>query len=515
MSVQKAWLEQAVVFALVVLSSSAASAAELDLQVKNEKHQLIWCRVEVRGQDGKMYQGQGTIPSGVTKARGGLPWYTGSFLMNGASKVDLPAGQYNVVVEHGLEYEHFEQQVNVTDAVPVDLSVELKPWIRMERHGWWSADMHVHQPPQDAVAVGAAEDLNLVVLTDRNKSQFFNKNWPSEGLKQEAADRWVSQKNVEDERRGGSWIIDGLTERFPLDKENGWNPPGLQYVHAALQQRLPGEALPWFDIDMPIWWEVPVMVALQTPDSIDIINNQFMQYGIDRGEYWGKPIDRATYPGAQGFVDYTLDLYYRYLNLGFRIAPSAGTGTGVMPSPAGYNRIYAHIDGPFTLAKWYAAVRRGDSFVTNGPILFFHAKRHGARLEAEINAMAREPIARVEIVANGMLIESWKPTGEAKRFHARVNLEDKGYTWIAARCFLATPYTVRLAHSTPIYLVGSWNSAEDARYFQDWIDELIAHIKSETDKRLLTHDQEDALIAMYTRAKEVYEQKSIDHASAH
>ena len=72
---------------------------------------------------------------------------------------------------------------------------------------------------------------------------------------------------------------------------------------------------------MPIWWEVPVMVALQTPDSMDIINNQFMQYGIDDGEYWGKPIDRVAYPeGNKGFVDYTLDLYYRYLNLGFHIA---------------------------------------------------------------------------------------------------------------------------------------------------------------------------------------------------
>jgi hypothetical protein len=103
MSVWKRWLAEVLAIALVVLSSSAASAAELDLQVKNEKRQLIWCRVEVRGQDKKMYQGQGAIPSEVNKARGGLPWYTGSFLMDGTSKVDLPAGNYTVVVEHGLE----------------------------------------------------------------------------------------------------------------------------------------------------------------------------------------------------------------------------------------------------------------------------------------------------------------------------------------------------------------------------------------------------------------------------
>ena len=413
----------------------------------------------------------------------------------------LPAGNYTVVVEHGLEYAHFERQVTVSDTVATHLQVQMKPWVRMEGKGWWSADMHVHRTPQQALAVAAAEDLNLVVLTNRNKQPFFAQEWPAKELEQAAPDRWVSLRNVEDERRGGAWILSGVKERFPLGKENGWYPPGLQYVHAALEQRLPGEFLPWFDIDMPIWWEAPVMVALGQPDSIDIINNQFMQYGIDTGAYWGKPIDRTTYPGAEGFVDYTLSLYYRYLNLGFHIAPSAGTGTGVMPSPAGYDRIYAHIDGPFSLAKWYAAVHRGDSFVTNGPILFFRAEQHGSRLRADVRAMAREPIARVELVANGKVIQSWKPAGNTKRFHASVELDDSGYSWIAARCFLSTPYTVRMAHSAPTYLDGKWDSKADARYFVEWIDELMAHIKTEEAKNALTNDQADALTAMYTRAE--------------
>ena len=211
---------------------------------------------------------------------------------------------------------------------------------------------------------------------------------------------------------------------------------------------------------MPIWWEVPVMVALQTPDSMDIINNQFMQYGIDDGEYWGKPIDRVAYPeGNKGFVDYTLDLYYRYLNLGFHIAPSAGTGSPVMPNPAGYNRTYAHIERPFTLTGWYEAVRRGDSFVTNGPVLFFHSRRHGSRVTVDVTARAREPIDRVEIVANGKVIQSWKPGKGAKCFRGFASLPIGNHSWMAARCFLTTDYAVRLAHSSPVYLDGKWDCA--------------------------------------------------------
>ncbi len=487
--------------------SLALHAAELRLQVKDEKNRPIWCRVEIRGADGKMYQASAAQLSGETKARGGLPWYLGSFLMNGKSVVELPAGTYTVVVEHGLEYEHFEQQVPVSEDAPKELEVQLQPWVWMEKKGWWSADMHVHRTPQQASAVAEAEDLNLVVLTDRNKHELFDKLWPSMTLQQTARDRWISEKNVEDERRGGSWIVDGLKDRLTLQDENGWYPPGFDYVRTTLAQRQSGDSLPWFDIDMPIWWEVPVMVALQTPDSIDIINNQFMQYGIDAGEYWGRPIDRVAYPGATGFVNYTLDLYYRYLNLGFKIAPSAGTGTGVMPSPAGYNRIYAHIDGPFSLEKWYAAVRSGQSFVTNGPILFFHAARRGARIHVDVSSKAREPIARVEIVANGKVIQTWTPGARATHFHVQANLDDGGYTWIAARCFLNTSYTVRLAHSSPIYLGGHWDARADAKYFLDWIDQLTAHIHEQVEEHVLTQEQADRLIAIYAQARAVYERR--------
>ena len=511
MSVWQRWLRCITAIALAVSSGSAATAAELDLQVRNEKHQLIWCRVEVRGLDGKMYRGEGSLPSGETKARGGLPWYLGSFLMNGKSRIELPAGTYTLIVEHGLEYDRFEQQIKVSGAAPKLLAIELRPWIRMEKRGWWSADMHVHRTPAEASAVIQAEDLNLLSLTNRNKREFFETDWPSKELTEASPDQWISERNVEDERRGGSWILHGLHDPLTLERESGWYPPGFEYVQEAIKQRRPGDCLPWFDVDMPIWWEVPVMVALETPDSIDIVNNQFMQYGIDTGAYWGKPIDRTAYPGAMGFVDYTLELYYRYLNLGYKIAPSAGTGTGVMPSPAGYDRIYAHIDGPFSLEKWYAAVRRGDSFVTNGPILFFHAKHRGSRIQVDVSALSRESIAKVEIIANGKVIQAWTPAPGTKQFHARAGLRDRGYTWIAARCFLTTAYTVRLAHSSPIYLGGHWDATGDAKYFEEWIDQLILHVRSEVDRGALTGDQADKLTGIYSQAKQIYERMTDGH----
>lgn len=63
---------------------------------------------------------------------------------------------------------------------------------------------------------------------------------------------------------------------------------------------------------------------------------------------------------------WTLEIYYHALNSGLRISPSAGSASGVLPNPVGYNRAYVHIDGDFTYEKWRDGLLAGRSFVSNG-----------------------------------------------------------------------------------------------------------------------------------------------------
>jgi hypothetical protein len=464
----------------------------------------VWTRLEVRDQTGKMFQSPGSIHENMTKARGGKPYYLGSFIVNGSADLDVSAGSYTVVAEHGLEYERLEREVSVTAAMPVRLRLQLHPWVRMRAEGWWSGDMHVHRPAEEAAGIAQAEDLNFMVLVNRGKQDLFRADhWPQRPVTQLADGYWVALRNAEDERRGGSWILNGLKAPLTLGREGSWFPPGLNYVREARLQRAPGEVLPWFDIDMPFWWEVPVMVALAPPDSVDILHNQFMQYGIDQSEYWGRPRDRQEFPGGVGFVNYCMGLYYRYLNLGYRVAPSAGTGTGVMPSPAGYDRLYAQVDGAFSVNKWYAAILAGRSFVTNGPMLFTTAKAGASLTAIEASAEAREPIDRIELVANGRIVDTDVAPGDAKKITAHFTIDPRKYSWCAVRCFLKTPDNVRMAHSTPIYLAGKWDAHEDAAYFVQWIDELIRQTLDDKT-RFETDAQRDEALANYREAREVY-----------
>jgi hypothetical protein len=491
-----------------LLVSELTFAAALHVEVEDEHGTPVWTRLEVRDRAGQEFQSPGGFREHMTKARGGKSFYLGSFIVRGVADLDVPAGSYTVIAEHGLEYERIEREISVSNGASANLRIRLQPWIRMRANGWWSGDMHVHRTAEDAAGVAQAEDLNFTVLVNRDKSDFFDTvRWPAQSTAEVADGYWLSLRNVEDERRGGSWILDGLRSPLARQPESGWFPSGLIYIREALAQRGPRDVLPWFDIDMPFWWEVPAMVALQPPDSIDILHNQFMQYGIDQSEYWGRKRDRSRFPGPAGFVDYSMGLYYRYLNLGYRIAPSAGTGTGVMPNPAGYDRLYAHFDGPFTMEKWYTAIRDGRCFVTNGPMLFVTSRITATHTDIVAAAEARESIARMELVANGRIVASSAAPAGAKKMTARFSIDPRKYCWCAVRCLLQTPDNIRLAHSTPIYLPGKYAAREDAAYFVSWLDELIQQTLQDK-ARFPNLTQRDTVLATYRNARKIYAKKA-------
>jgi len=482
------------------------SEPELRIRVTDEKGRPIAARLEVRGPGGTMYRPAGAFHEKMTKARGGELYYLGSFVTDGTASIYVPVGKYLLVAEHGLEYERVERAVEVPSGGPVKVSIRLRPWVRMREKGWWSGDVHVHHTPEEAKLLVRAENLNLAVLTTRGARM----DWDSstrDGVIAVPPHHWILTRNYEDERRGGAWILDGLQRPLDLRNLGAWFLPGISVVRQARAQRPPGGIFPWFDIDMPIWWEVPVMMALEPADSLNVIHNQFMQYGIDTSEYWGRPYDRREFGGRIGFVAYSLGLYDRYLNLGFRLAPTAGTGSGVMPSPTGYNRVYAQVKEPFTVEKWFSAIRDGRSFVTNGPVLFFKATREGGRVKTRVEALAREPIDRIEIVANGRVLKRFAPTTGSKTFKGVFSFNERGFSWALARCFLKPGVTIRLAQSSPVYLHGKWDARSDAEYFVAWMDDLInLHIMGVT--KITEPAQREELLTLYRRARAVYASKA-------
>ena len=66
------------------------------------------------------------------------------------------------------------------------------------------------------------------------------------------------------------------------------------------------------------------------------------------------------------------DFYYRLLNAGFRMAATGGTDNFSdvsLDPPPGSDRTFAHLSGPLNHQNWIAAVKRGRTFFSTGPLL--------------------------------------------------------------------------------------------------------------------------------------------------
>jgi TolB protein len=185
----------------------------------------------------------------------------------------------------------------------------------------------------------------------------------------------------------------------------------------------------------------------------------------------------------------TSEAWYRLLNLGLPIAPSAGSDTMqnlYRTMPIGSTRVYAKPDGAMNLKNYLQAVKKGRSFVTNGPMIKFSVdgKEPGdfvpanGQVEWKIEAVSAIPVEKAEIIVNGKVV--WTGTGfEGKQaFSGKIAAPAGG--WIAARVYggeTRPPFadSYPFAHSAPIWFgkVGSFDTASakaSARDLLRWMD---------------------------------------------
>jgi hypothetical protein len=254
-------------------------------------------------------------------------------------------------------------------------------------------------------------------------------------------------------------------------------------VYAAEARRRPGV---WIDAEKPFWWDVPVWLAAGQVDSIGIANNHMHRRGVSDAEAWGKARDLKAYPPPRGNGRWSQDIYYHVLNCGLRIPPTAGSASGVLPNPVGYNRLYAKVEGEFTYDKWWDALRAGRVFVTNGPLLRVTAGGHdpghvftapaGQDVEVELTARltTRDTVRALEVVRDGRVVatvpyDEWAKSGSL----GRVRFRESG--WFLVRAVADTPDTYRFASTAPFYVeVGDQKrriSRSSVEFFLNWVRE--------------------------------------------
>jgi hypothetical protein len=409
-----------------------------------------------------------------------LPFWHDHFVCGGEAQLDLPAGDYTINVERGPEFSVHEGMFSVKSSDATHLTIALERLVDLAADGWWSGDLHVHRPPADAELLMSAEDLHVAeFITWWNKQNLWSSGLPKDPLRQFDGNRFCHVLAGEDEREGGALLYFNLKQPLEITTATRFFPCSL--VYAAEARKQPGA---WIDIEKPFWWDFPLWLASGLCDSVGLANNHMQRSGMLDNEAWGKPRDRERFPSPRGNGLWTQEIYYRALDCGLRLPPSAGSASGVLPNPVGYDRIYVHAEPELTYEKWFEGLRFGRVFVSNGPLIRCRANgkwpgdiftaAEGQPLEIEIDAIVdgRDPVPALEIVRDGHVVRSIPPGANGQRTAlGKISFTSSG--WFLVRAISSEPNTFRFASTGPFFAEVGANkrriSKAAAQFFLDWV----------------------------------------------
>jgi hypothetical protein len=413
------------------------------------------------------------------------------FVLPGSIDLNLPAGEYQFEIERGLEYArrrgHFLVERTTGDAKQVDM----QRVVDMKSEGWWSGDLHIHRPLEDMALLMQAEDLHVapVITWWNNQNLWEDQELPEQPVKYVGSDRFYELLAGEDERAGGALLYFKVREPLPIAGAEPEYPSSAQFLLQAVDSP---DSDVHVDIEKPFWWDMPMWIASRRVHSIGLAHNHMWRDGVLADEAWGKPRDPVRYPPPHGNGRWSTDIYYRLLEAGIRIPPSAGSASGVLPNPVGYNRVYVHIEGEFTREAWWQGLRAGRVVVTNGPLLrpLVHGKRPGHEftgaegetlvLEPQLQLATRDPISYLEIVKNGDVVHQVRLDEYRERQGRLPEVRFDNSGWMLIRAITDNADTYRFASSGPYYVrIGEAPriSRQAAEFFLDWVRERIERIE--------------------------------------
>jgi hypothetical protein len=417
------------------------------------------------------------------------------FVFDGKIKLELRPGAYTFEVERGPEYKvrtgHFMIERGAEDTH----TVEMERFVDMKSKGWWAGELHVHRAVEHIELLMRAEDLHVApVITWWNQRNLWEeREIPETLLVRFDESRFYHLMAGEDEREGGALMYYNLSKPLPIQDAEREYPSPVLFLKMARK-----DPPVHIDIEKPFWWDMPVWVATGQVDSIGLANNHMCRSEVLGTEAWGKPRDTKFYPGNLGNGRWTQDIYYHLLNCGLQIPPSAGSASGVLPNPVGYNRVYVHCGSDLTYEKWFAGLRAGQVVVTNGPMMrplvngelpghvFTAAGGEKVELQATLNLSLRDKVEYLELVKNGNVVQEVRLSDYAKAGGRLPKIEFAESGWMLIRAVTNNADTFRFASTGPYYVqIGQQPriSRKSAQFFNDWVLERAKRVKLDDPKQ--------------------------------
>ncbi len=489
----------------------------------SSKGSLTPARMYLTGSDGKAYGPADAFLRIAPRATKEDFFHT-----TGRFVVDVPEGAVMIEAVKGFEYKPVSKNVTASSGKVTLVEMSMDRLTDLSALGWYSGSDHVHMnyggnmrnTPENMLFMAQAEDLDVVGEKIANKDnrildhQYFT--GTPHALSSE--DRIL---RFDEEYRPpfyGHINFLNLTKHLISPFTTGYEGTAIERLYpsntdmfrlASEQGAIGGYVHPWS----------------ADPET------------TGRGVARGFPVDLAL--GTIAYLEvltsaehytHTSQVWHRALNCGFRLTASAGEDS-ITDSPAmpilGADRLYAYLGPELRWDGWVDAIRRGQTFVTNGPLLQFEVNGEipGAEIRlpaaggtVEVNGRLQSivPVKSLEVIFNGRVIESLPldSGGTTAQFRKRISIPKSGWlTLKAAGTSVRRPVddAYPVAETSPVYVYCGEQpirSREDAEYFIRGIDDITKQANEHTGWR--SERERAHVLAQFAEARRIFEQRATE-----
>ena len=438
--------------------------------------------------------------------------------------LDVPPGAVTIEAARGIEFEPVTQKVVARAGAVTAVDIEMKRVANMNALGWWSGSDHVHMnyagnlhdTPENLMMMARAEDLDVVGGKVANKDHRIFDHQHFTG-KPDALSNSRHLLKFDQEYRPpfyGHLNCINLTQHLLSPFTTGYEGSAIESLYpsntdmfrlARNEGASCGYVHPWSQNPEKAGYSVargfPVDLALGTFDYLEVHT-------------------------SAGHFTNTAEVWHRALNCGFRVTASAGEDSilSLHATPIiGSSRLYAYLGGKLEWPRWVDAVKRGRTFVTNGPLLKLEVDGRmpgdeirlpdqGGSVQVEASVESIVPLEKLELFFNGKPIETLVLNGRRGALSKRIPISSSGW------------FTLRASHSKPqhpvddSYIVGETSaiyvykgkeeirSRADAEYFVRWIDNLTKQAKEHQGWR--SDREREHVLGQFLEARRIMEQRA-------
>ncbi len=410
---------------------------------------------------------------------------------SGDFSIKLTPGKWRISLEHGSEFLPISETFTVPEnAKELTKTYTFKRWINLPARGWYSGDVHVHHPTDKPeykeylLHMGKAEDVHIINMLEMGH------------------------------HLGTDFKVDGFGKQFRKCMENyclisGQEDPRTEIGHIIglnINKQV-RDTSKYYYYDL-------VFKKLRLQPGAIIGYAHFAWKGFDQGFPWHITTNEIDFVELLQFLRLNTPDYYDYLNLGFKITAAAGSDFP-WASTIGDVRTFVYTGKKFSVDNWFAALKAGHTYVSNGPAIFFKAggKLPGTIIDSKGSSKSRLKVTALSDAAIGVIdrVAIYNNEGLVTEISNPEKLDSISIDfthaitksqWIAAVVYCENG---AVAHTTPVYFVVNGQPTYNRVKAPEIIQNQVAFIEKIRKQELAKEKVDKGILERLDKADLFYE----------